>query len=89
MAHGVDPAVKWVQPARPDPERDGPPADPGVQQLRPGDHTVLALRKPRDDRIGPKVANFGTYTVLNLATLAHAPDHAAKTATEHPPSKPI
>jgi hypothetical protein len=50
---------------------------------------VLALRKPRDDRIGPKVANFGTYTVLNLATLAHAPDHAAKTATEHPPSKPI
>jgi hypothetical protein len=43
---------------------------------------MLAFRKGRYHRIRPKVENFGTYTVLNLSTLAHAPDDADEPATE-------
>ena len=57
VAHGVHPAVKRVEPARFDPSRDRPPANPRGEQLGPPDDTMLALRKGRDHRVRPKVAN--------------------------------
>ncbi len=49
---------------------------------------MLPPGKSRNHRVRPKVANFGTYTVLNYATLAHAPDDADENATELAPSMP-
>ena len=88
MTHGVHPAVKRVEPARFDPSRDRPPANPRGDQLGPPDDAVLALRKSRNHHVRPKVENFGTYTVLNFSTLAHAPDDADEPATELPLSMP-
>jgi hypothetical protein len=82
VAHGVNPAVKRVEPARLDPSRDRPPANPRGDQLSSADDAMLAFRKGRNHRIRPKVENFGTYTVLNFSTLAHAPNRDAKNATE-------
>ena len=65
MAHGVHPAVKRVEPARFDPSRERPPADPSLQQLSTPDDPMLPLSEASDHRIRAKVAYFGTYTVLN------------------------
>jgi hypothetical protein len=65
--------VKRVEPARFDPPRDRPPADPRGEQLRTCDDPVLPPRQRRDHHVRPKVENFGTYTVLKFSTLAHAP----------------
>jgi hypothetical protein len=77
-----------MEPVRFDPPRDRPPANSRHHQLGPADDPVLAPGKGRNHRIRPKVANFGTYTVLNFATLAHAPNRDAKNATELTPSMP-
>jgi hypothetical protein len=88
VAHGVHPAVKRVEPARSDPELDRPPPDPGGYQLGTRDDAMLPPCESRDDLVRAKVANFAPYTVVNLATLAHAPDDAGEPATELTPSMP-
>ena len=88
MPHGVHPAVKRVEPARFDPPRGRPPTEARVEQLRPPDDAMLPPSEGRNHRVRAKVANFGTYTVLNYATLAHASDRDAKPATELAPSMP-
>ena len=88
MAHGVHPAVKRVEPARSDPSLDRPRADARRDQLRTRDDAMLPPREGRDHRVRAKVANFAPYTVVNFATLAHAPDVHDKPATELPPSMP-
>ena len=49
---------------------------------------MLPPREGRDHRVRAKVANFAPYTVVNFATLAHAPDDADEPATELPLSMP-
>jgi hypothetical protein len=89
VAHGVHPAVKRVEPARPEPKVDRPGADVRRDQLRTCDDAMLPPREGRDHRVRAKVANFAPYTVVNFATLAHAPNRDAKNATELTPSMPI
>jgi len=50
---------------------------------------MLPLRDGGYHCIRAKVANFGPYTVLKFATLAHTPDGADPSATELTPSMPI
>ena len=88
MAHGVHPAVKRVEPARLDPPLDRPRPMPAAINWRSGDDAMLPPREAGDHRVGAKVADFGPYTVLNYATLAHAPDDADEHATELTPSMP-
>jgi hypothetical protein len=88
VTHGVHPAVKRVEPARSEPKIDRPGADPGGEQLRTCDDAMLPPREARDHRVRAKVANFAPYTVVNFATLAHAPNRDAKNATELTPSMP-
>jgi hypothetical protein len=49
---------------------------------------MLPPSKVRNRRVRAKVANFAPYTVVNLATLAHAPNRDAKNATERTLSMP-
>jgi hypothetical protein len=88
VSHGIYPAVKRVEPARFDSPCDRPPAHARREQLGTPDHAMLSPGEPSDHRVQAKVAWFGTYTVLNQATSAHAPNRDAKNATELTPSMP-
>ena len=44
MADGIDPQIQDMEPAPRDPVIDRPRPDAGVEQLAPGDDTVLPVR---------------------------------------------
>ena len=88
MAHGVNPAVKRVEAARSDSSLDRPGADSHGDQLRSRDDAVLPPSEAGDHLVGGKVVAFAPDGVVNVTTLAHAPDDADEPATEVPLSMP-
>jgi hypothetical protein len=89
VAHGVNPAVKGVEPTglNSSPDRGGLHA--GGEQLRPTHHPVLAPGERGDQGVRAKVSVFGADSALNSETLVHGADLRATNATEHPPLMPI
>jgi hypothetical protein len=88
VAHGVNTAVKEVEPTAPHSALDGARVEASREQLRAPDHPVLPAGEGRDESVGAKVAYFGPHSDPNEARLAHDPDRADQNATEHPPSVP-
>ena len=63
VAHGVDPAMKGVQTASPDPHLDRAPAEPEQHELPRRDRTMLSQSELRDPRIAGSLSQCNLFAL--------------------------
>jgi hypothetical protein len=86
VAGGVDAAEHGAQPARIDAATDGRGAQPGREQLRAADHTVLTIRERPDHLVAMRGA-FVSHTEHKAPRNANSPPGAARTPSPQCPGR--
>ena len=71
MADGVHTPAQRMKTTASQPMVDRPATDARIEELRPRDHAMLALRQRRDEPIDATRVKLTPYLVVNFTTLAH------------------
>ena len=81
MADGENTPIKVVQPTAPQPMIDSLLTQPELDQLRPGDDPVLAVR-PRGDQAIDRVERLPPIWRLSAASASKRPEQARRASGE-------